>query len=104
MSQVAKSASALERAFLAILVLELEAMMVRLIRPLKPAGVHGYRWKVVWFFVDEVRLHQGLPASLPRATSKVRPLSSRENPSSPFSSNVHPLIGLCAKAWLILSI
>jgi hypothetical protein len=30
MSQVAKSASALERAFLAILVLELEAMVVRL--------------------------------------------------------------------------
>jgi hypothetical protein len=38
---VAKSASALERAFLAILVLELEAMVVRLVRPLKVAGVHG---------------------------------------------------------------
>jgi hypothetical protein len=53
--------------------------------------------------VDEVRLHQGLPASLPKAASKARPLSSRENPSSPFSSNIHPLIGLCAKAWLMLS-
>ncbi|MEA3140187.1 MAG: hypothetical protein QOK23_2356, partial [Gammaproteobacteria bacterium] len=37
-------ASALERAFLAILVLELEAMVVRLVRPLKLAGVHGDRW------------------------------------------------------------
>jgi hypothetical protein len=46
MSQVAKSASALERAFLAILVLELEAMVVRLVRPLKLAGVHGDRWTV----------------------------------------------------------
>src|SRR5712664_4375456 len=46
MSQVAKSASALERAFLAILVLELEAMVVRLFRPLKLAGVHGVRWTV----------------------------------------------------------
>jgi hypothetical protein len=46
MSQVAKSASALERAFLAILVLELEAMVVRLFRPLKLAGVHGDRWTV----------------------------------------------------------
>jgi hypothetical protein len=43
MSQVAKSASALERAFLAILVLELEAMVVRLVRPLKLAGAHGDR-------------------------------------------------------------
>ena len=46
MSQVAKSASALERAFLAILVLELEAMVVRLVRPLKLAGGHGDRWTV----------------------------------------------------------
>src|SRR5258706_11923438 len=46
MSQVEKSASALERAFLAILVLELEAMVVRLVRPLKLAGVHGDRWTV----------------------------------------------------------
>jgi len=44
MSQVAKSASAFVRAFLAILVLELEDMVVRLVRPLKLAGVHGYRW------------------------------------------------------------
>jgi hypothetical protein len=42
MSQVAKSASALERAFLAIL--ELEAMEVRLFRRLKLAGVHGDHW------------------------------------------------------------
>jgi len=41
---VAKSASAFVRAFLAILVLELEDMVVRLVRPPKLAGVHGYRW------------------------------------------------------------
>jgi hypothetical protein len=46
MSQVAKSASALERAFLAILVLELEAMVVRLFRPFKLAGVDVDRWTV----------------------------------------------------------
>ena len=46
MSQVAKSASALVRAFLAILVLELEDMVVRLVRPPKLAGVHGDRWTV----------------------------------------------------------
>jgi hypothetical protein len=44
MSQVAKSASAFERAFLAILVLEFEDMMVRLVRPHRLAGVHGDRW------------------------------------------------------------
>src|SRR5262249_56377001 len=46
MSQVAKSASAFVRAFLAMLVLELEDMVVRLVRPPKLAGVHGYRWSV----------------------------------------------------------
>jgi hypothetical protein len=46
MSQVAKSASAFVRAFLAILVLELEAMVVRLVGTPKLAGVHGYRWTV----------------------------------------------------------
>ena len=46
MSQVAKSASAFVRAFLAILVLELEDMVVRLVRPPKLAGVHGDRWTV----------------------------------------------------------
>ena len=46
MSQVAKSASALVRAFLAILVLELEDMVVRLVRLPKLAGVHGDRWTV----------------------------------------------------------
>ena len=45
MSQVAKSASAFARAFLAILVLELDDMVVRLFRP-KLAGVHGDRWTV----------------------------------------------------------
>jgi hypothetical protein len=45
-SQVAKFASAFVRAFLAILVLELEDMMVRLFRSPKLAGVHGYRWTV----------------------------------------------------------
>jgi hypothetical protein len=45
-SQVAKSASAFVRAFLAILVLELEDMVVRLFRPPKLAGVHGDRWTV----------------------------------------------------------
>ena len=44
MSQVAKSASALERAFLAIL--ELEAMVVRLFRSLKLADIHGDGWTV----------------------------------------------------------
>lgn len=43
MSQVAKSVSALERAFLAMLVLELEAMVVRPIGHFKFAGVHGDR-------------------------------------------------------------
>src|SRR5882762_1497350 len=46
MSQVAKSASALVRAFLAILVLELDDMVVRLVYPPKLAGVHGDRWTV----------------------------------------------------------
>ena len=46
MSQVAKSASAFVRAFLAILALELEDMVVRLVRPPKLTGVHGYRWTV----------------------------------------------------------
>jgi len=46
MSQVAKSASAFVRAFLAILALELEDMAVRLVRPPKLAGVHGDRWTV----------------------------------------------------------
>jgi hypothetical protein len=34
------------RAFLAILLLELEDMVVRLLRPPKLAGVHGDRWTV----------------------------------------------------------
>ena len=46
MSQVAKSASAFVRAFLAILVLELEDMVVRLVRRPKVVSVHGYRWTV----------------------------------------------------------
>jgi hypothetical protein len=46
MSQVAKSASAFVRAFLAILVLELEDMVVRLVRPPKLVNVHGDRWTV----------------------------------------------------------
>jgi hypothetical protein len=46
MSQVAKSASAFVRAFLAILALELEDMVVRLVRRPKLVGVHGYRWTV----------------------------------------------------------
>src|SRR5580765_1126682 len=46
MSQVAKSASAFVRAFLAILVLELEDIVVRLVRPPKLADVHGDRWTV----------------------------------------------------------
>src|SRR5712672_2339261 len=55
MSQVAKSASTLERAFLAILVLE--AMVVRLVRPLKLVGVHGDRWTVRLVF----QLTSGVP-------------------------------------------
>jgi hypothetical protein len=61
MSQVTKSASAFVRAFLAILMLELEDMVVRLVRRPKLAGVHGYRWTVrsgisvnVWCSVDEI--------------------------------------------------
>jgi hypothetical protein len=46
MSQVAKSASAFVRAFLAILVLELGDMVVRLVRSPKLAVVHGDRWTV----------------------------------------------------------
>jgi hypothetical protein len=46
MSQVTKSASAFVRAFLAMLVLELEDMVVRLIRPPKLVNVHGNRWTV----------------------------------------------------------
>ena len=46
MSQVAKSASAFVRAFLAILALELEDMVVRLVRPPKLVNVHGDRWTV----------------------------------------------------------
>ena len=46
MSQVAKSAAAFVRAFLPILVLELEDMVVRLVRSPKLARVHGDRWTV----------------------------------------------------------
>jgi hypothetical protein len=63
MSQVAKSASALERAFLAILVLE--AMEVRLFRPLKLAGVHGDRWTV--------RLGFSIDVSCPRLAPDLAP-------------------------------
>jgi hypothetical protein len=45
-SHVAKSASAFVRAFLAILALEFEDMVVRLFRPPNLAGVHGERWTV----------------------------------------------------------
>jgi hypothetical protein len=55
MSQVAKSASAFVRAFLAILVLELEDMMVRLVRRPKLAAVHGYRWTVRFGISVDVR-------------------------------------------------
>jgi hypothetical protein len=55
MSQVAKSASAFVRAFLAILVLELEDMVVRLVGPPKLAGVHGYRWTVRLGIAVDVR-------------------------------------------------
>lgn len=70
MSQVAKSASAFVRAFLAILVLELEDMVVRLVRRPKLAGVHGYRWAVrlgisvdVWCPADEISGWLQLPVS-----------------------------------------
>jgi len=46
MSQVAKSASAFVRAFLAILVLALEDKVVRLVRPPKLVNLHGDRWTV----------------------------------------------------------
>ena len=46
MSQVAKSASAFVRAFLAILVLELEDMVFPIGSRSKLAGVHGDRWTV----------------------------------------------------------
>jgi len=69
MSQVAKSASAFVRAFLAILVLELEDMVVRLVRSLKLAGVHGYRWTFrsgvsvdVRLTTDEISGQPGSPA------------------------------------------
>jgi hypothetical protein len=65
MSQVAKSASAFVRAFLAILVLELEDMLVRVYRPPKLADVHGDRWTVRLAISVEVVLHNGnAPESL----------------------------------------
>jgi hypothetical protein len=48
MSQVEKSTSAFVRAFFAILVLELEDMVVRLFRPSNLTGVHGDRWTFAW--------------------------------------------------------
>jgi hypothetical protein len=59
MSQVAKSASALDRAFLAMLVLELVAMVIRLFRPFKLAGVHGDRWTVRIIIPIDVRVPLG---------------------------------------------
>ena len=65
MSQVAKSASAFVRAFLAILVLELEDMVVRLYRPPKLADVHRDRWTVRLAISVEVVLRNGnAPESL----------------------------------------
>jgi hypothetical protein len=55
MSQVAKSASALVRAFLAILVLELEVMVVRLAGTPKFARVYAYHWTVRLGISAEVR-------------------------------------------------
>jgi hypothetical protein len=55
MSQVAKSASAFVRAFLAIPALELDDMVVRLFRPLKLACVHGDRWTVYMGISVDVR-------------------------------------------------
>jgi hypothetical protein len=61
MSQVAKSASALERAFLAMLLLELEAMAVRLFRQFKLAGVHGDRRLDISIDVRYPALVEALP-------------------------------------------
>ena len=63
MSQVAKSDSAFVRAFLAILALELEDIVVRLFRPLKLAGVHGDRWTVCLGISVDVKCRE-LDASL----------------------------------------
>ena len=50
--------------FLAILELELAAMVVRLIRPLKLAGVHGDRWTVrlVFQFSPGFSIDVGCPS------------------------------------------
>ena len=69
MSQVAKSASAFVRAFLAILVLELEDMVVRLFRPPKLARVHGDRWTVRSQAKGEGLL--GQPSGLARPNHKL---------------------------------
>ena len=61
MSQVAKCASAFVRAFLAILVLELEDIVVRLVRPPKLVNVHGDRWTVrMSGFVDPKQTNRDL--------------------------------------------
>jgi hypothetical protein len=57
MSQVAKSASALVRAFLAILVLELEDMVVRLVRPPNSPAFMAIVGQFAWVS----RLTSGVP-------------------------------------------
>jgi len=70
---VGKSASAFVRAFLAILVLELEDMVVRLVRPPKLTGVHGYRWTVRLCISFDVRC----PAWSPVLAREGLPLLSK---------------------------
>jgi hypothetical protein len=77
MSQVAKSASAFVRAFLAMLVLELEDMVVRLVRPPKLVNVHGDRWTVRMSGLAQSRTLRRLPGPLSAAVRTLgRSLSS----------------------------
>src|ERR1700739_3111736 len=78
MSQVAKSASAFVRAFLAILVLELEDMVVRLVCPPKLVRVHGDRWTVRMLMRSRWRASASRPAAAgdsSRSRRRMMPIS-----------------------------
>jgi hypothetical protein len=71
MSQVAKSASAFVRAFLAILVLELEDMVVRLVRPAKLVDVHGDRSTVHMSGFSTFRKCRNVPTWVRKAPERI---------------------------------
>src|SRR6266576_3863639 len=68
MSQVAISSSAFVRSFLAMLVLELDVMVVRLVRPPILAGVDADRWTVRLGISVDVRCPAWRVAWLARAS------------------------------------